>query len=294
MNFGAPLALKQGLKRLRRMAAQATRRWRTLPDHLIIGTQKGGTSSLYNYLCEHPDISPATAKEIHYFSEHIEKGEEWYRGHFATEAFLAARTRIRGRRPLSIESSPDYMFHPHTPPRAAALLPDARLLVLLRNPVDRAFSHYRHRIRKGIESRSFEEAIDAELSTVAADLARSESAEYYDTREYVKRAYLMRGLYARQLRVWFAAYPREQFLLLRSEEFFEDPRTVYARIVDFLGLPQWQPKEMRKYNFFGESRSIPEGTRRRLEEFFEPYNRELEELTGITFSAAASSAPSAP
>lgn len=283
MTFRASEALKRSAKRLRYAAAQATRRWRTLPDHLVLGTQKGGTSSLYNYLCQHPDIASATVKEIHYFSAHLEKGEAWYRGHFATEAFLAAKKSIRGRRPVSIDSSPDYMFQPYAAAPAAALLPDARILVLLRNPVDRAFSHYRHRVRKGLESRSFEEAMDAELATAAADLASSGSREYYESREYVKRAYLLRGLYARQLRAWFAVYPRDRFLLMRSEEFFDDPRTVYARILEFLGLPPWQPKEMRKYNFFGESRSIPEGTRRRLEEFFEPYNRDLEELAGIAF-----------
>lgn len=283
MTLTAPLALKQGVKGLRRATAQATRRWRTLPDYLILGTQKGGTSSLYNHLCKHPDVASATIKEIHYFTRSIEKGEEWYRGHFALEPLLAARSRIRGRRPLSGDSSPDYLFNLHAPRRAAALLPDARLLVLLRNPVDRAFSHYRHRIRKGLESRSFEEAIAQELETVADDIARLETPEFYDSFEYVKRAYLTRGLYARQLRAWFAAYPRDRFLLIRSEDFFNDPRAVYARVLAFLGLPEWQPKEMRKYNFFGESRTMPEETRRRLQEFFEPYNRELAELTGITF-----------
>jgi hypothetical protein len=274
-------SLKRRAKAWRRALAQATRRWRTLPDYLILGAQKGGTSSLYNYLCKHPDVASATIKEIHYFTHWFDNGEAWYRGHFSMEPLLAARQRLRGRRPLSGESSPDYLFNPLAPPRAAALLPHARHLVLLRNPVDRAFSHYRHRIRKGIENRSFEAAIAEEMETVASDIAKGQTREFYDSFDYVKRSYLTRGLYSRQLRPWFAAYARDRFLLMRSEELFEDSRAVYLRVLDFLGLPQWQPTEMGKFNSFSESR-IPAGPRRRLEQFFEPYNEELAELTGIT------------
>lgn len=284
MTVSRTTTVKVALKSLRRAAAQATRRWRTLPDYLIVGTQKGGTSSLYNYLCMHPDVAAATQKEIHYFSHHMAEGVEWYRGHFATEAFLATATRLRGRRPLTGETSPDYLFHPYVAERAMRLLPEARLLAILRNPVDRAFSHYRHRVRKGLETRTFEAAIAGDLEAWAAGegtVVREEA--YYDLPDYTKRAYITRGLYARQLQRWFAVYPRDRFLLLRSEDLFEDPRATYARAVEFLGLPPWQPKEMRKYNFFGESRSMPEPTRRLLEDFFEPHNRELASLTGITF-----------
>jgi hypothetical protein len=285
----ATVAFKESVKRLRRATAQATRRWRTLPDYLIIGTQKGGTSSLYNYLCMHPDVASATMKEIHYFSHHMDKGEGWYRGHFATEAFLSAATRVRGRRPLSGETSPDYLFNPYAAGRAFQLLPEARLLVLLRDPVDRAFSHYRHRVRKGLEERTFEAAIAEELELAAREGNVREGA-YYESGQYAKRTYVTRGLYARQLQPWFAVYPRHRFLLLRSEDFFTDPRAAYTRVVEFLGLEPWQPKEMRKYNFFGERGTMPETPRRQLQQFFEPHNRELAELTGIAFgfSAAAS------
>jgi hypothetical protein len=283
MKLVAPLAIKTSVKRLRRAAAQATRRWRALPDYLILGTQKGGTSSLHKYLGAHPNVASPTRKEIHYFSYNMEKGTEWYRGHFPTNAFLSGARRVRGRRPLCGDTSPDYLFHPRTAERAMPLLPEARLLVLLRNPVDRAFSHYRHRIRKGVESRTFEAAIAEELELEAADDGSLREDAYYDSPAHAKRSYLTRGLYARQLRRWFAVYPRDRFLIVRSEDFFNDPRATYARILEFLGLPSWQPKEMRKYNFFGESQPMPDATRRQLQAFFEPHNRELAELTGITF-----------
>jgi hypothetical protein len=278
-----PVAVKTGVKRLRRGVAQATRKWRALPDYLILGTQKGGTTSLHNYLCGHPDVATPTRKEIHYFSYNLDKGPAWYRGHFATNAYLRAMSRFRGRRPLCGDTSPDYLFHPHAARRAFELVPEARLIILLRNPADRAFSHYRHRVRKGMEHRSFEAAIAEELALASVDDGTLREDAWYDSLEHAKLSYVTRGLYARQLRRWFAVFPRERFLILRSEDFFADPRAVYANVLEFLGLRQWQPGDMRKYNFFNESEPVPATTRNELENFFNPHNRELTELIGMTF-----------
>jgi len=109
-----------------------------------VGAQKAGTSSLYSYMVQHPQVLPAARKEIHYFDRHYDKGLRWYRRHFPLRARLSSER-------LSGEASPYYLFHPHAPRRIAETLPDARILMLLRNPANRAISHYFHEARVGRE-----------------------------------------------------------------------------------------------------------------------------------------------
>ncbi len=106
---------------------------RRLPDFIILGAQRAGTSSLYYYLSQHPQILPAVRKELHFFDDHYRRGLGWYRSQFPTRG---ARGTITG------EATPYYLSHPHAPARIQRLLPQARLIVLLRNPVERAISHY--------------------------------------------------------------------------------------------------------------------------------------------------------
>ena len=144
---------------------------RLLPDFLIIGTQRGGTTSLYNYLVEHPGIGAASIKEVHFFdTPHFKQGLAWYRGHFpsAFQRYYVERSLKHGF--VTGEASPYYLFHPHAPKRVAGLMPQMKLIVMLRNPVDRAYSHYHHEVAGGHEKlATFEEAIACEDERLAGE-----------------------------------------------------------------------------------------------------------------------------
>ena len=133
-----------------------------MPDFLIIGTQRGGTTSLYNYLLARPQIAAATRKEVHFFDNNFHRGIPWYRAHFPSLIQGDMAETIRGQRFITGEASPYYLFHPHAPARAALVVPKAKLIVLLRNPVDRAYSHYCRMVKKGRETLSFEDALAQE------------------------------------------------------------------------------------------------------------------------------------
>ena len=144
---------------------------RALPDFVILGAQKAGTTSLYAYLCAHPDVRAAARKEVHYFDLNYARGATWYRSMFPLAAGLA-RERRGGRRVLVGEASPYYLFYPLAAERAGAVVPSAQLIVLLRDPVERAWSHYRHEVKAGREPLEFEAALAAEPTRLAgADAA---------------------------------------------------------------------------------------------------------------------------
>ena len=142
---------------------------RLLPDFLIIGTQRGGTTSLYHYLQAHPCLQATTTKEVHFFDRKYHKGLMWYRGHFPTVWEKACAQQVQKQAFVTGEASPSYLFHPHVYKRVAQALPQVKLIVLLRNPVDRAYSQYYHSIELGHESRSFEEAIRDEQERTAQE-----------------------------------------------------------------------------------------------------------------------------
>jgi hypothetical protein len=239
-----------------------TAQLRQLPDFVIIGTQRGGTTSLYRYLTEHPDISGALRKEVHFFDRYYEKGMDWYLANFP----------VRGEAPVVGEASPYYLFHPDVPERVRRALPHAKFIVLLRNPVDRAYSHYQMVVRRGIETFSFEEAIDKERERLSGNddpvgLAR---------RHY---SYIKRGLYVDQLKRWMNVFPREQFLIIKSEDFYENPERILHQTLAYLGLCPWSPANFR-VRHQAEYADMNPVTRKRLEEYFAPYNRQLYTFLG--------------
>lgn len=249
---------------LRRM-----RQPRALPDAVILGAQKCGTTSLHYYLVQHPGVTAPLRKEVHYFDANFERGEGWYRAHFGP-------TDAPG---VNLDSSPYYLFHPVVPQRLRDLLPQARLIVLLRDPVRRAYSHYWHERDKGREKLSFEDAIAAEPGRIDAAheaLARGGIAHSVEHQHF---SYLARGRYAEQLERWFATFPHEQFLILRFEDLAREPLAVLNRTLGFLELPpattvSLEARHKRRYP------PLAEVTARRLREYFEPQNRKLEALLG--------------
>jgi len=242
---------------------------RSLPDAVIIGAQKCGTSSLHYYLTQHPGVIAPLRKEVHYFDLNFERGEKWYRANFG---------RL-GEPGLNLDSSPYYLFHPLVARRAHALLPEARLIALLRDPVRRAYSHYWHERDKGREQLSFEDALAAEPERVARAGQKLAVGEIQASPDHQHFSYLARGRYAEQLERWLALYPRQQLLVLRFEDLVKNPLAVLNQALAFLDLApmsgaRLEPRNSRKYP------ALDPATMERLRAYFGPENRQLEVLLG--------------
>ncbi len=238
-----------------------------MPGFLIIGARKCGTTFLYDLLTRHPCVEPAAKKELHYFDILFEEeGLEWYRRCFPAPRWKDGRMTITG------EATP-YLDASHVvPQRVARVLPRARLIALLRDPVDRAYSDYQQARRKGREPLTFEEAIEAEKTQTLAG-----------------RQYLYRSTYVHHLLRWSKYFGEEQTLVLKSEDFFERAQGTLERVLDFLDLPNWEPEASEKRNKGKYEPEMDPATRQQLEEYFEPHNKRLYEHWGVDFRVAAAS-----
>ncbi len=250
----------------------------TLPDFVVIGAKKCGTTSFYHLLAQHPYVEPAATKELHFFDRLFDEGTEWYRRCFPPPKWKDGRWTITG------EATPYYMFHPHAPRRMAETVPHARLIALLRNPVDRAYSDYQMMARRGFEHLEFEEAIEAEEARLRDVKDKLLEDEHYDSFEHQRFSYLSRGIYVDQLLSWSKFFSEEQLLVLKSEDLLERPEDTFKLVFDFLALPDWEPEtwEVRKKGGKYEQKMDPT-TRKRLEEYFEPHNRRLYDFLGVDF-----------
>ena len=257
---------------------RATSFARPLPDFLVIGAQKAGTTALYAYLLRHPAIVGPSWKEVSFFDRHYARGEAWYRGHFPNTLRRRAVERRAGVAPIAGEASPSYMFHPFAPARVAQLVPDVRLIVLVRNPVDRALSHYHHEVALGRESLSFEDAVEREDERMSGELERMRDPSYF-SHAWWNYTYLARGRYAEQLERWLAVFPRERLLVVPSEDLLGQPADTYARVLEFLGAPPYELDAFPRI-FEREYAPMEPATRRLLAERFAEPNRRLYELLG--------------
>jgi hypothetical protein len=262
---------------------QLTSRQRMLPDFMIIGAAKSGTTSLFEYLLQHPSVLPPYTKEIHYFDYRYHFGVNWYRRHFPTRRQMAAVQERTVSRAVTGEATPYYLFHPLAPERAAQLLPNVKLICLLRNPVDRAVSSYYNQVRIGKENLPLEEALARESSRIAGEEERLQRDPRHSEFSHKYYSYQSRGLYAQQLRRWLQHYPASQLRVWPAEKFFVSPAEVFDEIVRYLELPAWRPAEFRVFNSRESRDAIDPELRRRLCEYFRPYNQELYELLGRRF-----------
>ena len=248
---------------------QATAYARLRPSFLIIGAQRSGTTSLYRYLCTHPDVRPALRKEIHYYDFKFAKGRAWYGAHFPLGAFPRRVRRQTG------EASPYYMVHPLAPARAQAHNPRLKIIAILRDPVERAYSHYHKNRAQGRERLSFEDAIDAEAERLAACDARLRQAPHYYCDNHHHFSYLDRGRYGHYLGKWLKHFPGKQMLVLAAEELFADPNGVANETFAFLGLARHELGAVRAHNK-ARYPAMPAGTRTRLQRHFDDDRERLE------------------
>jgi hypothetical protein len=286
------MALRRALQRhslpfligwgLRRSLRLLTGRWRALPDFIIIGGQRCGTTSLYHYLVGHPAVAPAFMKEVHFFDTRYDKGLNWYRAHFPL-ARERRRSREKGRLPMvSGEATPYYLLHPHAPKRIAASLPEVKLIALLRNPVNRAVSQYHHQVRMGAEPLSFEAAIEKEIREGAGERQKMLVDEAYQSPMFQGYSYLARGVYVEQLQRWHRHFEWERLLILCSEDLYRDPAATVQQVVEFLGLPAWRGGPYPPYNR-GVYDDLDEDLRQRLAAHFREPNQRLYDYLGRDF-----------
>ncbi|MEV0808429.1 sulfotransferase domain-containing protein [Micromonospora sp. NPDC050200] len=259
---------------------------RPLPDFLITGTKRGGTTSLWRYLLEHPLVPrlfPAwNTKTSHYFEENWGRGEAWYRSHFPTERRRGALER-RHRGPVRVgEAAPLYMFHPLVPQRVADLLPDVRLIFLLRDPVERAYSHWKERRTEGKEPLDFPEALSREEERTAGEREKLIADPTYFSEAYDWYTYRARGRYLEHLEPWLERFDPAQLLILPSETLYAEPAASHARVLDFLGLPPHRLRAYEAHNHRRGSAMDPE-VRVELSQYFAPYNAALAERLGLRF-----------
>lgn len=257
---------------------------RILPSFLIIGAAKCGTTSLYNYLMQHPQVLSCFTKEVHYFDYYYHRGVNWYRSHFPLQSEAQRCGLSNGALCMTGESSPYYLAHPLAPERIKRDLPGVKLICMLRNPVDRAISSYNNQVRLGIEKlRDFESALDSEEDRIEGHEERLRSDPTYSSFEHKYFSYFKRGCYAEQLENWYYHFPKDQVLVIQSEPFFTHPSGAYRPVVDFLGLKQWEPPRYMVFNAGGEYREMNAESRRRLLERYQPHNQRLFELIGRRF-----------
>lgn len=242
------------------------------PDFLIIGAQKCGTNSLYYYLSQHPSIAAATQKEVHYFDLNFDRELYWYQSHFpeASPGILTG------------EASPYYIFHPLVAERVFDLYPQMKLIVLLRNPVERTISHYYWEVKLGCESLSLSEALSAESSRLEGKVEKILLDGNYYSFNHQHYTYLSRSVYVEQLEQWMSIFPREQFLILKSEDLFKNPAATMNEVFEFLDLPPHESDEYIPYNL-GDYPPVNEEIYQELAEYFRPHNRRLSELLGKDF-----------
>jgi hypothetical protein len=254
-----------------------------LPDFVILGAQKAGTTSLYSYLCRHPQVAPATRKEVHYFDLNFSRGLDWYRGHFPRRlpAWIDAAT---GRRPIVTgEASPYYLFHPHVPARMAELPASVKFIVLLRDPVQRTYSHYQFIVRLGAETLSFGEALAAEPDRLRDEVPRLLADDRHFSFNHQYFSYVARSLYAEQIERWLNHIDRRRFLFLKSEDLFDRPAHVLAETASFLELAPFDFGATFPVENGNSYAALDRGVERRLAAFFGPHNRRLYELLGRDF-----------
>lgn len=276
----APPLVKRTGRKVTRTAGRLTSSARMLPDFLIVGAQRGGTTSLYRSIAAHPAVTPPLFhKGVHYFDVDYGRGPSWYQGHFPVRTLARRRVSAVSPRPITGESSGYYMHHPLAPHRIAADLPDVKLLVMLRDPLERAYSAYRHEYARGFESEPFERALELEPERLAGEVERMRGDPSYVSFSHRHHSYLDRGRYAEQLSTLVELFGWRRILVLDSEDFFVEPERTYGRVLDFLGLPSWQPASFERHNARPRL-PMPESLRRRLDEHFVPYDEALTALLG--------------
>ncbi|NRQ34442.1 sulfotransferase [Nonomuraea sp. NN258] len=269
--------MKRSVLTVSRLAGRFTSGVRVLPSFLIAGGQRCGTTSLYRALAQHPLLlKPCLHKGVHYFDVNYARPLSWYQAHFPLKAGVALLAHRYGGRPLAFESSPYYLFHPLAGARIAADLPGVKLIVLVRDPVARAYSAHAHEVARGFDTEShFEYAVELESGRLAGAEPAFRADPYAVHHSHRHHAYLARGRYAEQLDRLEPLFGRDRILVLDSHRFFADPEHVHDRVLEFLGVPHLAYPAFDRHNGRFTAKPMPAAVERRLRDYFEPYDAAL-------------------
>ncbi|MDP9239193.1 MAG: sulfotransferase domain-containing protein [Actinomycetota bacterium] len=271
---GLTRTTRRQLKRGYELVARSTGAGRLVPGFLIVGAQRSGTTSMFKTLIQHPMVArPFLRKGVHFFDIQYDHGFDWYRGRFP----LSITTRLRrmgAGSPITGESSPYYMFHPLAAARIARDLPGVRLIVLLRNPVERAYSGHSHELARGYETEPFERALELEEQRIAGERDRMLAEPGYDSVHWQHHAYVKRGQYHEQLVELERLVGRDRLCVVDSHDFFTQPAPVFAEVVNFLGLPPHEGIKFEQHNARARLPLSPD-LQTQLADHFAPHDERL-------------------
>ena len=274
----APEPLTQFGRRAYARMSEATAGLRMEPAFILIGAQRCGTTSLFRALAAHPQVMPPTfRKGVNYFDLNYYRGTQWYRAHFPVVEVARRRTGHHGA-PVACEASGYYLYHPQAMERLGHDLPRAKLVAMLRDPVERAFSAHKHEVARGYEHEGFERALELEDERLAGEITRIREDPAYESFAHRHHSYRHRGQYAEQLERVFEFFPRAQVHVIDSADYFSQPAREYRRLLEFLGLAPFEPG-------FAAANARPgppldANCRRMLEEHFAPHDVRVAKLLG--------------
>jgi hypothetical protein len=253
---------------------------RLRPGFIMIGASRSGTTSLFHALSAHPQVHrPTFNKGVRYFDLNYYRGPRWYLGHFPLAGPARLATARHGA-PVAFEASGYYFFHPFAIERMARDLPDVKLIAMLRDPAERAFSAYKHERSRGFEWEPFERALELEDDRLLGEADRMRADPRYESFTHRHHSYKHRGHYADLLEGIYQHFPREQVHIVDSGDFFERPRATYDKLLSFLQLRPFPGASFKRLN--AEPGSMSPQTRRQLEEYFAPHDKQLADLLGWT------------
>jgi hypothetical protein len=198
---------------------------------LIIGAQRAGSTFLHDLLSARTSANPSPLrKEVHYFDNKYYKGIEWYRKCFGTE-----KGKIK-----NFETSPYYLYHPAVPKRVSEEIPDVKLIIILRNPVDRAISQYKWMRQIGLEKRNAEDAFKKDVSRMHLEENEEYLKEFdnplHFSYSHAYNSYIRRSMYGIQLNRWLKYFDEQQIKIVSSKLVFNRPKVVVQKIKNFLRL----------------------------------------------------------
>jgi hypothetical protein len=244
---------------------------RVLPDFLIIGAKRCGTTSLFTNLPKHPSIINSHHDNMGFFNDNFHLGVNWYKSFFPTQAFMEKSKKKYGTS-LSFDTTTTYMEHSSTAENVKKTKPDMKIIIMLRNPIDRAYSQYNRTIKiDGIKSRNFEDVVMTEIEKLS-DHKNTSFQILRDESNYIKK-----GLYYEQLKPWFELFPRKNIGIFSTEDFKNDSQKTYDKIFDFLELTEFIINDneiMEKGNYS----PMDKKTRNFLSNFYKSHNEKLFQL----------------
>ena len=259
---------------------RATCSKRVLPDVIIVGAMKCGTSSLSAYLAQHPQLLRSLVKEVHFFDggldsavDTFKEGHSRYRAYFPLKKNMTAHSK-------AFEASPSYLFNPLVPKRIFDCLPDTKIIVISRNPTDRAISHYFHEKRKGREKLPIMEAFKEEDKRLKSVLETKD----YKSNAFLHYSYKSRGLYKQQIDRYLKYFPKKQILILNSDELFCETNKTLRKVFEFVDVDlKFEVKDLKARHVSKNKSDVDPEVYAYLNSFFLPHNQAFYELIGESY-----------